>query len=292
MFKNAMSFKAKMSSLGKEKGLLSQYIQQSYLIERFLLKLSKSKYKSNFIVKGGFLIESMIGIDSRATMDIDATFRGYDLTTQTLDKIIPEILATPTEEQFLFEYVGTEPIRKNDEYGGFKVKFHAIYEKLDVPLSIDVTTGDRITPREVDFSLKTMFDDEAIDLFSYNLETVLAEKLETIIVRGELNTRSRDFYDVYILSKLKDNQIDYHILSQAVIGTGEKRNSLSAIADYMISLQHIRTSDEQHRLWDKYQRTYSYAAGIALEDCLDEVEAMMAKIETEMSLEETNELLK
>ncbi|GHU61926.1 abortive infection protein [Clostridia bacterium] len=278
IFKNAMSFKAKMSSLGKEKGLLPQYIQQAYLIERFLLKLSKSKYKSNFIVKGGFLIGGMIGIDSRTTMDLDTTFRGYDLTAKALSEIIPEILATPTNDQFVFEFIGVEPIRDDDEYGGFKVKFHATYEKLDVPLSIDVTTGDKITPGEVSFSLKTMFDDEVIDLLSYNLETILAEKLETIIVRGELNTRSRDYYDVYILSKLKTDQIQFDILAKALAETSKKRQSESSIADYLIPIEHIRNSGEQQRLWDKYRRTYSYASGITLEECLNEVVVMMERI--------------
>jgi predicted nucleotidyltransferase component of viral defense system len=279
IFKNAMSFKAKMSSLGKEKGLLPQYIQQSYLIERFLLKLSKSKYKTNFIVKGGFLIGGIIGIDSRATMDLDTTFKGYELTRQTLDVIMPEIFSIDTEEQFVFEYIGTEPIRADDEYGGFKVKFHATYEKLDVPLSIDVTTGDKITPREVRFSLMAMFDDEVIDLLSYNLETILAEKLETIIVRGELNTRSRDYYDVYILSRLKGNQINYITLSKALTETSKKRHSASMIADYEISLCHIIESEEQHKLWDKYQQTYSYARDITLEDCINKIDIMMQKIE-------------
>jgi predicted nucleotidyltransferase component of viral defense system len=257
-----------MKSLGKEKNLLPQYIQQSYMIERFLLKLSKSRYQDMFIVKGGFLIGGMIGVGNRATMDLDTTIRGFDLTIENLDAIIPEIIKIPTDEQFEFDYLGADNIREGDDYPGYKVKFQGRFERLNIPFSIDVTTGDKITPSDVAFEFPMLFEDKLILLRAYNLETILAEKLETVVSRGDTSTRPRDYYDLYILSHLFQDKIDFGILRDALAATASKRQSRHMFDDYKNRLDKVIHSNDQLTLWEKYQERYPYARDISFESAV------------------------
>ena len=201
IFKNAMSFKAKIKQIAQEKGLVTQQVQQNYLIEVFLTKLAKSNYRDNFIIKGGYLIGGIIGLDMRATMDLDTTIKGFKLMPERLAEIAQEIVNIPTEESFALKFEAIEAIRETDDYPGYKLKLVADFEKIHELVTIDVTTGDAITPKEIDFNFQKMFSDESIALLSYPIETILAEKIETILSRGIATTRPRDFYDVYILSK-------------------------------------------------------------------------------------------
>jgi predicted nucleotidyltransferase component of viral defense system len=273
-----MSFKAKIKQIAKEKGITTQQVQQNYLIEAFLSKLAKSEYKQNFIVKGGYLIAGIIGLDMRATMDLDTTVKGFALTHKRLLEIANEIVKIPTHESFEFSVEGVEDIRETDDYPGLKLKLIASFERVQVVVTIDVTTGDAITPKEVDFSFTKIFDDEIIELLAYPLETILAEKLETILSRGIATTRPRDFYDVYILYKLKGNQIDYKSLKQALINTMKKRQSKFNMSDYGIVLQELRDNNFQQDLWRKYQKQYSYAMGTSFDVVIDAAVELLEKV--------------
>ena len=203
MFSNANSFKAKIKNMAKDRGIPAQQLQQNFLIEQVLKLIAKSSYKDSFIVKGGYLIGQLIGLDKRTTMDLDVTLKGTTLSQENLISIFEEILSD-SDDVFSFEVDKLEPIRQDDEYGGFSLKLNATFDTLREVVFIDITTGDKITPREITYSMPSLFANETIEVWTYNLETVLAEKLETIISRGVASTRPRDRYDLFTL---------YHILS-------------------------------------------------------------------------------
>ena len=277
MFSNAMSFKAKIKNLAKEKGIPPQQVQQHYLIEEVLNLISKSSYRTSFIVKGGYLIGQMIGLDKRTTMDLDVTLKGNSLNRDNLINIFEEIVLNTTSV-FSFTVDKLEPIRQDDIYGGFSIKLNATFDTLNEVIFIDVTTGDKITPREISYSMPSLFTNQTIDVWTYNLETVLAEKLETIISRGVASTRPRDRYDLFTLFKLRKNQIDFTILKRAVENTSEKRNSKELIKNWKNQVRGIETSDYQKNLWIRYQRQFKYAKDISFEESVQIINEIMKQI--------------
>ena len=277
MFSNAMSFKAKIKNIAKEKGIPPQQVQQHYLIEEILTLISKSSYRNSFIVKGGYLIGQMIGLDKRTTMDLDVTLKGTSLNRDNLLKIFEEIVSNTTDV-FSFTVDKLEPIRQDDIYGGFSIKLNATFDTLNEVIFIDVTTGDKITPREISYSMPSLFTNHTIDVWTYNLETVLAEKLETIISRGVASTRPRDRYDLFTLFKLRKNQIDFTILKRAVENTSEKRNSKELIQNWRNQVRGIETSDYQKNLWIRYQRQFKYAKDISFEESVQIINEIMKQI--------------
>ena len=277
MFSNAMSFKAKIKNLAKEKGIPPQQVQQHYLIEEVLNLISKSSYRNSFIVKGGYLIGQMIGLDKRTTMDLDVTLKGTSLNRDNLINIFEEIVSNTTSV-FSFTVDKLEPIRQDDIYGGFSIKLNATFDTLNEVIFIDVTTGDKITPREISYSMPSLFTNHTIDVWTYNLETVLAEKLETIISRGVASTRPRDRYDLFTLFKLRKNQIDFMILKRAVENTSEKRNSKELIQNWKNQVRGIETSDYQKNLWIRYQRQFKYAKDISFEESVQIINEIMKQI--------------
>ena len=277
MFTNAMSFKAKIKNIAKEKGIPPQQVQQHYLIEEVLNLISKSSYKDSFIVKGGYLIGQIIGLDKRTTMDLDVTLKGTSLNRENLINIFEEIVSNTTNV-FSFKVDKLEPIRQDDIYGGFSVKLNATFDTLNEVIFIDVTTGDKITPREISYSMPSIFTNHTIDVWTYNLETVLAEKLETIISRGLASTRPRDRYDLFTLFKLRKNQIDFKILKRAVENTSEKRNSKELIQNWKDQVRGIESSDYQKNLWLRYQRQFKYAKDISFEESVQIINEIMKQI--------------
>ena len=277
MFSNAMSFKAKIKNIAKEKGIPPQQVQQHYLIEEILTLISKSSYRNSFIVKGGYLIGQMIGLDKRTTMDLDVTLKGTSLNRDNLINIFEEIVSNTTSV-FSFTLDKLEPIRQDDIYGGFSIKLNATFDTLNEVIFIDVTTGDKITPREISYSMPSLFTNHTIDVWTYNLETVLAEKLETIISRGVASTRPRDRYDLFTLFKLRKNQIDFTILKRAVENTSEKRNSKELIQNWKNQVRGIETSDYQKNLWIRYQRQFKYAKDISFEESVQIINEIMKQI--------------
>ena len=281
--KNAMQLKAVIKNIAKKKRISAQLVLQNYMLERFLERVSLSQYRSNFIIKGGFLIASMVGLNSRATMDMDATIKGYPVNDETIQKMIKEILDIPVDDSILFEFGSIGEIREGDEYGGYRAHLTANYEKMAVPLKLNITTGDMITPGEIEYEYKLMLEDRIICVLAYNLPTILAEKLETVISRGDQNTRPRDYYDILILTKLQSGNIDLETLRDAFQATTEKRGSGDVVKQYREIMQAIRSSPVMNRQWDDYRKDFDYAAEIDFGETCDAVIAIMDRI-TEKSV--------
>jgi len=275
IFKNAMSFKSKIKQIAKEKGITTSQAQQNYLIEVFLMKLAYSEYSTNFIVKGGFLIGSLIGIDMRTTMDLDATLKGTELTIDNLERIIKEILTVQVETSFTLIYDKISEIREGDDYPGFRVKLKVQFEKINEFVTIDITTGDVITPKEMLFKFNRMFNDPDLILLTYPIETVLSEKIQTILSRGVASTRPRDYYDVYILSKLQKDNINSIMLKEAIINTCTKRKTKKVLDESSLIIKEILNSDFQREMWLKYQNQYKYARDTSFEEVVDAVKLLL-----------------
>ncbi|HEU3986097.1 TPA: nucleotidyl transferase AbiEii/AbiGii toxin family protein [Streptococcus pneumoniae] len=277
MFSNANSFKAKIKNISKDKGIPAQQVQQHYLIEQVLKLISTSSYRDSFIVKGGYLIGQMIGLDKRTTMDLDVTLKGTEMSKENLIHIFEEILCSKTDG-FSFSVDKLEPIRQDDEYGGFSLKLNATFDTLKEVVFIDITTGDIITPREITYSMTSIFTNESIKIWTYNLETVLAEKLETIISRGLASTRPRDRYDLFTLYKLRKEEINLEVLKNALENTAEKRKSKDTIYNWEEQVRGIEISDYQKELWIRYQRQFKYAKDISFDNSVQVIKEIMQQI--------------
>jgi predicted nucleotidyltransferase component of viral defense system len=241
--------------------------------------LAKSPYRDNFILKGGYLIGGIVGLDQRATMDLDTTVKGFELTLEKLTNITEEIITIPTDESFTLSFDNVSEIRETDDYPGFKLKLYADFERIHELVSIDVTTGDAITPREIEFSINRLFSDDKLSLLSYPIETIIAEKVETILARGIASTRPRDFYDVYMISKLRWNEINFTTLANALNNTMTKRESKLQLNDYPAIIEQLKTSQVQQQLWKKYQREYNYAKDLSFNEVVDSVLRIVENIE-------------
>ena len=273
--KNPMQLKAFIKKKAEENNISSQLVMQNYMMERLLERISLSPYRKNFILKGGFLIAAIVGLNSRTTMDLDATIKGLDLTHESIDRIFKEICAIKVEDNITFSVLRTTEIREGDDYPGLRVALEANYHPLAVPLTVDVTTGDKITPREVKRSLQLLFDDRSISVFTYNLETVLAEKIETVLSRNIANTRPRDFYDIYILTALYGKQLDIKVLEQALLETARKRNSLLILPRYRQIIQDIQASPRMRDFWEQYRERFNYVKNISFDDACKSVLLIM-----------------
>lgn len=258
---NAMSLKAKIRNVAKEKNIPAQVILQNYMFERLLVRLSVSEYKEKFVLKGGMLVAAIVGLDNRATMDMDTTLKNLPLTPEVIRSALEDICNIEFDDGVLFEIGTISPIREDDIYGGYRVMLSAKFDTLLTPLSIDVSTGDAITPHAVQYSFTEIFDGEqSYELWAYNIETVLAEKVETILRRGVFNTRPRDFYDTYILSKTQN--FDKDVFVDALRATANHRGTTQQIADVPGILKNIEESKELVTMWDKYRKQFAYAADI------------------------------
>lgn len=227
--KNSMQLKAVVKNIAKKKKISAQLVLQNYMLERFLERVSISEYRNNFIIKGGFLISSMVGLDSRATMDMDATLKRYPVNEDTVRKMIEKIIQINLQDDITFTLKNIGEIREGDEYTGYRISLSANYPPMAVPLKLDITTGDKITPHEVEYEYKLMLEERKIQVLAYNMATILAEKLETVISRSDQNTRPRDYYDIYILSKVQGANINMETLANALAATAEKRGSTAVI---------------------------------------------------------------
>lgn len=276
--KNPMQLKAFIKNKAAEKHISAQLVMQNYMLERLLERISLSPYKHNFILKGGFLISAIVGLDTRATMDLDTTIKGFTLTHEAILSIFKVICDIQISDDVQFEIIGVSDIRETDDYPGIRVMLKANYPPISVPLTVDVTTGDMITPYEVEYTFSLLFDNRTISIFAYNLETVLAEKLETVLSRSIANTRPRDYYDIHILYVLRSSECDASTLRQALERTTQKRGSKMILQDYPEILKEIRESDTLRRLWDKYRRDYDYAKEISFDDTCNTVQTLMTSL--------------
>ena len=259
---NAMSLKAKIRNIAKDKNIPAQVILQNYMFERLLVRLAQSEYREKFVLKGGMLVAAIVGLDNRATMDLDTTLKNLPLTPEAIRSALESICAVPFDDEVSFTVGNITPIRDDDIYGGYRVMLDARYDTILAPLSIDVSTGDAITPHAVEFSFNEIFDDsKSFRLWAYNIETVLAEKVETILRRTVFNTRPRDFYDAYILATTQ--KYDKALFSQALQATAQHRGTAEQIANVPGILQNISESTALQAMWDKYRRQFAYAKDIS-----------------------------
>lgn len=269
-----MRLRAKINNYAKSHGIMPQVVLQNYLFECFLFRLSKTRYSENFILKGGILVSSLVGLDVRSTMDMDTTLRNLELSKERIICALDEIISVAGDDGIEFKIISVEPIRKDDVYGGFCVRLDAIYESINTPLSIDISTGDAITPDPLNFSYKRLFSEDSILIRAYPVETVLAEKLETIVTRSVLNTRPRDFYDVYILSKtVKFNR---EILQKALLATSKHRETNDVLQNELAPrMAIIESSADLKKQWKKYQKKFPYARDVLFEDTISAVKALL-----------------
>lgn len=273
MPKNTMSFKAIINNIAKENKVAAQAVLQTYMLERLLERISLSQYKNNFILKGGMLISAMLGIDSRTTMDMDTTIKGFPLTEENINKIMQEICEIKIEDNVSFKVNNTELIREDDDYGGYRITFEANYNnEMPVILKIDVTTGDKITYKEIEYEFSLMLENRKIRVLSYNLETVIAEKFESIIKRGPLTTRIRDYYDIYMLTNTQSKNIGKKELKEAIKETSKHRESIGIIEHWQETIDLIRENENLLKQWKKYQKNNIYAEDIEYNDLIQAIE--------------------
>lgn len=251
---------------------LSAQLYQMYFFEHILDRISKSKYKHNIILKGGLLLSSIIGDDERTTKDMDATLKSLPLTRENVEYIINEILNTDIEDEITFEVVDIKDIREEDEYGGFKINILAKMATLKVYLAIELTTGDKITPREIEYKYNSHFEDRKIPILAYTLETIIAEKFQTIIDRDIYNTRMKDFYDIHILINDNKEKINFENLILAIKNTFKKRNTELNLDEIKTQLQVLRTNDNLNNLWSNYQKNAPYSSIIKYDELFDSIE--------------------
>ncbi|MBQ7032370.1 MAG: nucleotidyl transferase AbiEii/AbiGii toxin family protein [Clostridia bacterium] len=272
-----MSLKAKIRNIAKTKNIPAQVILQNYMFERFLNRLSASEYKERFVLKGGMLVAALVGLDNRATMDLDTTLKNLPLTPETIEKALNDIFTIDLNDEVTFSLKGISPIREDDIYGGYRVALDAVYETIVTPMTIDVSTGDVITPNAVKYDFTGIFDDElTFEVWAYNIETVLAEKVETILRRSVFNTRPRDFYDAYIL--ITTQSFDKAVFAEALEKTIEHRGTRNQINDLDSTMEVISESADLQRMWSNYQSQFSYAKGISFEDTCNTIKVLLSKI--------------
>ena len=265
MITTARQLKDLIRNLSKKKSADAQILMRNYMMERFLERISLSEYKDKFILKGGMLVAAMVGLDARATMDLDATIKGANVSLTDVETIISNIITIPIDDGVSFCIKRISEIMEEADYPGVRVSMETKFDGVITPLKIDISTGDVITPKEIRYSFNLMLEDRTIEVWAYNLETVLAEKLETVISRNVANTRMRDFYDIYILQKLYGEQLNKEILWNALVATARKRGTLEQIesGDIREIFDEIETSSVMENLWKAYQKNYSYAVDIS-----------------------------
>lgn len=269
--KTPEQLKGTIRSMAAKRNLRAQEVLQMFLFERILERLANSKYKMNFILKGGLLISSMIGISERTTMDMDTTVRGIHMEEDDIVRIVKEILTVDVDDGILFDYESIEPIRE-DAYNNFRVHLRAKYSKIDTPMKIDVTTGDAITPAAVQYDFPMLFEDKTVSVMAYTLETVLAEKYETIIRRNISTTRARDFYDLHTLYRSRKSEVRIEVFRAAVLHTAQKRESVEDIKDWKDILKDLREEPQMYLLWDNYISENRYIGNLEFHVVLDTLE--------------------
>jgi len=270
--KTSTQLKALVRNLSKEKNVEAEIILRNFMLERLLERIAASKYRNNFILKGGMLIAAMVGIDTRTTMDLDATIKARTLDKSEVAAIISDILGVSVDDGVILTFKSIEEIHEEADYPGYRISIEAVLDKTRQTIKVDITTGDFVTPREVEYNFKLMFEDRTISIMAYNLETVLAEKFETVITRGVTNTRMRDFYDIYILTVTQS--LDADTFRAALEKTVEKRHTVAQMVDSESVIRTIAVSGIMMDLWKRYQKKYSYAADVTWEIAMDALKGL------------------
>ena len=281
MIHSSKQLKDLIRNLSKEVGIEAHVLIRKYMMERFLERVSSSKYNGSFILKGGMLVAAFVGVEARATMDIDTTIKGIPVTIVDMERTITEISNIDLDDNVKFRIKKVSEIMDEAEYSGIRFSMDALLDGAVIPLKIDISTGDVITPREIAYSYKLMFEDRTIHIMTYPIETVLAEKLETVISRSITNTRMRDFYDIHILLKLQNINAD--ILALALERTAKKRGNFSLLENAESVLKIVKSDEDMKRLWDIYQKKFKYAGEYTWDEVIHSVREL--SIEAKLDVE-------
>lgn len=270
--------RGRIKNIAKENNADARVLMRLYMMERFLERVSVSKYRDNFVIKGGMLITSMLGVSLRSTMDIDTTIQNYDLSIENTRKMIESICLERVFDGITFDIKSVTEIMDEMEYPGFRFGLEASARRMVTPIKIDVSTGTAITPSAVEHEYKLMLEDRTISLLSYNIETVLSEKLQTILARGVLNTRMRDFYDVHVLLTSRNNDIHRNVLKQAFLATCKSRQGESVVANTMKIYNNIANDARLTSLWKNYQQKYPYAEDLSFDAVMDSLKLLLEMV--------------
>ncbi len=279
MIKSATAVKAKIKNKAGGNSDKSQIMLRIYLMERLLERVSLSKYRDNFVLKGGLLVSSLVGVDMRSTMDVDTTVKSLPLNKESAQKILEEIMAIDLEDGVAFRITKVQDIMEGHEYEGVRFMIECMMDKLKQTIKIDISTGDEITPRAIAYKLPLIIEDRSIDLWAYNLETLLAEKLETIMVRAEANTRMRDFYDIYVLLKQDAVNVDRDTLRTAFYATCKRRESTEQIATIDDVINKIADDGVMKQQWNNYRKTNYYVGALEWDDVIGSARILRKMVE-------------
>ena len=279
MIKSATAVKAKIKNKAGGNSDKSQIMLRIYLMERLLERVSLSKYRDNFVLKGGLLVSSLVGVDMRSTMDVDTTVKSLPLNKESAQRILEEIMAIDIEDGVAFRITKVQDIMEGHEYEGVRFMIECTMDKLKQTIKIDISTGDEITPRAIAYKLPLIIEDRSIDLWAYNLETLLAEKLETIMVRAEANTRMRDFYDIHVLLKQEVVTVDRAILKNAFYATCKRRESIEQIATIDDVINKIADDGVMRQQWNNYRKTNYYVGDLEWDDVIGSAKILRKMIE-------------
>lgn len=279
MIRTARQLKDLIRGLSRKNAADAQSLMRNYMMERFLERISLSAYCDQFILKGGMLVAAMVGLDARSTMDMDATIKGVNVNVEDVENMMTEIIAVLLDDGVTFQVKSISEIMDEAEYPDIRVTMTALFDGVRTPLKIDISTGDAITPKEVKYSFKLMLEDRSLDVWAYNLETVLAEKLETIITRTTTNTRMRDFYDIAILQQIYGITLDPHILHDALPATARKRDTERHLAEAAEVFDEVESSPVMQNLWVAYQKKFSYASDLNWSTVMAAVRQLFSRYE-------------
>lgn len=282
---NSDKLKSVISKKAHGNSDISQKFYQLFYFERILERISKSNYKGKIILKGGLLLTSIIGNDERTTKDMDATLKGVSLTKDDVEKVFNEILNININDGVQFQIISIKDIRMEDEYGGFRLNILSKLDNNKTYVTVELTTGDIITPKEMKYNYNSIFEDKKIPIMSYTLETVLAEKFQTIITRGLLNTRLKDFYDIYILINTKMDKLNKSILIEAVQNTFKKRQTSIDIERFNVVISYLIDDINMNNLWKEYCLKNNYASNVTFEDTINAVKQIIEILESELVVE-------
>lgn len=266
---NKNSLQSKINNLSNETGVHQNILLKSFFFDAFLKRLAASKYSNNFVFKGGFLLSTSLGINLRSTMDIDFLLKRINVERENIVNILKEISSIDVDDEVSFEFSNIEGIRLEDEYGGYSITFIGRLENIRETISIDVATGDPLTPSAIDYKYKCLFDDKVLIFKAYNFETILAEKLQTILVRGLANSRSKDFYDVYIIQKLRWNEINSGTIKEAFASTCKYRETLFTEGEALRIFNYIKNDKIMENRWNIYRKRNSFVGNTEFKDACD-----------------------
>lgn len=287
MIKTARQLKDLVNNLARKNAADAQFLMRNYMMERFLERVSLSRFKEHFILKGGMLVAAMVGLGSRSTMDIDATIQGTTVGLGQVRDIIAEIIAIPIDDGVSFAIKRVSEIMDESEYPGVRVSLEALFDRSRTPLKIDISTGDSIMPKEIRYRFPLMFEERSIEILAYNLETVLAEKLETAISRTTTNTRMRDFYDMHILLQLYGTTLDTRLLENSLSETARNRGTAGLLSEAEAVLEELTASAYMKGLWEKYRTKFGYAAELSWDSVLRSVRSLCAEAGLEVERHKT-----